>query len=463
MKTKILLLFSIVFTISIGYSQKCGKPDQNFCKGNYFTNGNFEQVTGDPTTNGSDDINLAAGWSALWDKRGKADLTCNTSPHGLANNPLPDSGYYGGMWIINSPNRTGENKIYREGMYNKLSNTIPKNSGSYSFNFDMANSASTSASNTVAIDIYGVYNPTNVVGSSPTTCYTPSNYNLWASNPNVKVFKLGTITTPVGMNNNWQAQTVTFNSNIITTPNITHIMITRSENVVKKWSKLYINFDNFCLQRTGSGPIVMGDPITAGPAVDFSDLPVIEEPQTATTDCCPPWNEETIRNNMKIVASPNGGLTANYTIKFNPTQQLKNQMQAYINYANAMDPSINAIIINWRLGKISGDTCEGLGTEIGGQHFTTWNANSNNINGGNFWSGYPMEVNVWYKLHTGIYLNNGKEFFDKDCANNDICIRIQVQKNGQRTLEVNNNGRVFTAKPTSTPRKSIRNKLKRRN
>jgi len=462
---KCILLFSIVFTITIGYSQKCGKPDQNFCPGNYFTNGNFEQVTGNPTARDSDDINLATGWSALWNRGGgTADLTCNASPHGLRNNPLPDSGFYGGMWIINSTNRTGENSTYREGMYNKLSSIVTKNSGTYSFNFDMANSGSTNSSNPVAIDIYGVYNPTNSTGSTPLSCYNPSNYNLWASNPSVKVFKLGTITTPVGMTNNWQAQTVTFNSNIITTPNITHIMITRSEDIVNKWGKMYINFDNFCLTRTnpetGVGD-VLNEEIAV--AVNLSDIPILV-PQQTTTDCCPPWNEETIKQNMTIKQNPSGGLNANYTVLFTPTQTLKNQMQSYLDYAHAMNPSINAIIINWRLGKVNGTTCEGLGTMVGGEKFTTWNANNNgNINGTNFWSGYPMEVGIWYKLHTGIFLNDGQKFFDDNCANNDICIRIQIQ-NGMKVLEVNSNGKVFkTTEALKSNVKKSRNPMRFKN
>jgi len=452
MKKYIIIMLSFLSFIEIN-AQQCGQPNPDFCPGNYFTNGNFEQITGNPTASLSNDINLATGWSALWNGGGgTADLTCQTQSHGLGVDPLPDSGFYGGMWIINSPNRDSENNTYREGMYNELGTTIAQNSGTYTFNFDMANGGPTSNSNTpVAIDIYGVYNPTNSIGSAPLTCYNASNYNLWASNPSVKVFKLGTITTPVGMDNNWEAQTVTFNSNIITTPNITHIMISRSENIAVKWNKMYINFDNFCLQRTG-GTTEPTDELIGEVILDFDDLVIPTIPQK--NDCCPPWNEEIIKKNMKIITDPNGGLNANYTVMFSPTQELKNQMQAYINYAHAMNSSINSIIVHWTLSKKSTQSCEGSGQIIETEKFTTWTTGNNGaINGGNFWSGFPMEVGTWYKIHTGIYLNDGQEFFDKDCANNDICVRIQVQ-NGMKTLELNINGKSY--KKTSGTRASVK-------
>ncbi len=461
MNKYLIIMLTFLSFIEIN-AQQCGKPNSDFCPGNYFTNGNFEQVTGNPTALPSNDINLATGWSALWTGGGgTADLTCNTHPHGLGTNPLPDSGMYGGMWIINSTNRAGESSTYREGMYNKLSTTIAKNSGTYTFNFDMANGGSTANANVpVAIDIYGVYNPANSIGTTPLTCYNPTNYNLWASNPNVKVFKLGTITTPVGMTNNWQAQTVTFNSNIITTQNITHIMITRSENNAVKWNKMYINFDNFCLQRTGNPGPIRPDVVIAGSVkpLDFSDIAVPTAPQN--NNCCPPWNEDIIKENMKIITNPNGGINANYTIMFNPTQTLKNQIQAYLDYAHAMNSPINAIIIHWTLSKKSANTCEGPGTNIGGEHFTTWNTGNNGaINGGNFWAGYQMEVGIWYKIHTGIFLNGDYKFFDNDCANNDICVRIQVQ-NGMQTLEVNINGKTFST--TSAAKSSINKPILKR-
>ena len=204
--------------------------------------------------------------------------------------------------------------------------------------------------------------------------------------------------------------------------------------------------------------IIIGGPVSqTGNSIplDLDDLVI---PNTTQNDaCCPPWNEEIIKKNMKIVPAPNGGLNANYTVMFSPTQELKTQMQAYINYAHAMNSSINSIIVHWKLHKQGSSTCDGgYGPIVDTEKFTTWTAGNNGaINGGNFWTGYPLEVGVWYKIHTGIYLNDGQKFFDDDCANNDVCIRIQVQ-NGIKTLEVNLNGKIYktNAKLENTTRKN---------
>lgn len=243
---KVLLLLSLFVSLT-NYAQWCSQPNPDFCPGNYFTNGNFETITGNPNNNGSNDINLSSGWLALWaGGGGTSDLACAGTAHGLGSIPTPNSGVYSGMWIINSPNRTNENRTYREGMYNKLATAVPSNSGNYTFNFDIANGGGSSNAS-VLIDIYGVHNPSDIVGTTPVNCYNPSNYNLWAADPTVDVVLLGTITTPVGLTNTWTSQSITFNSNIATS-SITHIMIARSEQVVTTWSKRYINFDNFCMQ-----------------------------------------------------------------------------------------------------------------------------------------------------------------------------------------------------------------------
>ena len=38
-------------------------------------------------------------------------------------------------------------------------------------------------------------------------------------------------------------------------------------------------------------------------------------------------------------------------------------------------------------------------------------------------------------IHTGMYLNNNKKFFDNSCANNDIYVRVSI-KGGSHTFEV---------------------------
>ena len=69
MKTKIILATLILLNLfsQLGaQTQGCGNPNPNFCPGNFFQNGNFETVTGDPELWFDQDIDLATGWSKIW-------------------------------------------------------------------------------------------------------------------------------------------------------------------------------------------------------------------------------------------------------------------------------------------------------------------------------------------------------------------------------------------------------------
>ena len=176
------------------------------------------------------------------------------------------------------------------------------------------------------------------------------------------------------------------------------------------------------------------------------NLEAINMPKLETVTCCPPLNESIIKENLKIESAPSGGLNANYTIKFAPTTSLKNQMQAYLDYSNSLDTSINSLNIKWQLRKVNGNTCEGSGTLLN-EHTTTWNTGNNgNISGGNFWSGYSMEVGIWYKIRTSFSFNGNR--FLQDCISDDVCIRLQIQ-NGNKILEMNVKGNVYTVKSTT--------------
>lgn len=178
-------------------------------------------------------------------------------------------------------------------------------------------------------------------------------------------------------------------------------------------------------------------------------------PSSDNDNCCPPWNKKMIIENTKIKQNPNGnGLNSNYTIWFNPTQELKNKMQTYLDYAHSMNPSINSIIINWQLRESDKD-CKKFGPKVTNEAFTYWTASGNgNITGGNFWNGYPLEVGKHYMLHTGIYLDNGKDFFDKECAVNRACIYINVTSKGQHILELTINGKTYKKELSTKKRKN---------
>ncbi|MEQ1746400.1 MAG: hypothetical protein ABMA02_13305 [Saprospiraceae bacterium] len=167
--------------------------------------------------------------------------------------PIPNTNVYAGMWIENRATPAA-NATYREGMYIRLANPITQNSGSYSINFRIANAqlANTFPANPIRIGVYGVWNPTNTVANNPTNTHFPANTNLWSSaNPSVQVVLLGTITPPNNFSNTWWAPpTIVFNSNMLPTGGITHIMVTAHDLFRPTVTgKLYVKFDEFCIRR----------------------------------------------------------------------------------------------------------------------------------------------------------------------------------------------------------------------
>ncbi len=235
---KIIYSFLLLF-LSTNYT----KAQQLICPGNYFTNGDFEigTPTGMPET-----INLAQGWFAIWATGSLADFyLATTNPLG-GQGPCPATGKYASCWISNMNDGF---TTYREGMFNQLTTSIHANSGSYTFNFDISNMSGGKPE----IGIYGIYNPTNGVGLTPTGPHTPSNMNLFGPSNTVL---LGTITVPdyaACANGGPMKQNLAITFPTATTGGfpvngITHILITHSDLV--KSVKAYVGFDNFCLRVT---------------------------------------------------------------------------------------------------------------------------------------------------------------------------------------------------------------------
>ncbi len=188
----------------------------------------------------------------------------------------------------------------------------------------------------------------------------------------------------------------------------------------------------------------------------LSSVVVSAAPSSNRSNCCTPINKDSIIAALHPVHA-SGGVSANYTLRFNPSNQFKNQMQAYINYLHAMNPSITSIITHWRIGDVGAGTLPatpGNGGVVAGagQQFTAWNSggNGNLSNGpGNFWNGYPLKVNHWYHIYTGTYLNDGNEFFSKKCAYNDFYVNFQVLKssNGNGQLQISDGTRIIKTIP----------------
>lgn len=213
-------------------------------------NGNFESLVagGDPNDELDNDIDVASSWGPLWGTGdgSLADLfDTNTTNFGSGTfvAPTPPNGVFAGMWIEDSNNSS---PAFREGMFNELSAPLLPNTGGYRVNFDYA-VMSTDMSNDVKIGVYGV-NFNGTLPPNPTSMQTPSNLDLYG--PGNSVF-LGEITVPSGTGNTYQSVSVTFNSNTLTMPSggFTHIMITNSHLPLPSFGRMFIAFDEYCLER----------------------------------------------------------------------------------------------------------------------------------------------------------------------------------------------------------------------
>jgi len=164
-------------------------------------------------------------------------------------------------------------------------------------------------------------------------------------------------------------------------------------------------------------------------SVDYSQRPDTQPPPMVDP-CCPPWNSGRLEDMLFYVGS--GGIGAPFTLQFQPSSSFEGQIQAYINYLNTLNPAINSIIIAFRLNDAGTGSVPTGGPMVGLAHFVAWSAGGNGSpsNGPvNFFTllDEPMQVNRWYRVHTGIFLNDQEQFFPKGCADNHVDIRIQVQ------------------------------------
>ncbi|WMX14731.1 T9SS type A sorting domain-containing protein [Aureispira sp. CCB-E] len=208
------------------------------CPGSYVSNGDLE--SGTPTAS-HQDIDNATDFGRIWATGSWADYyTATTGPFSP---PAPPTGNYAGCWIANY---AGGGTTYREGFQSKLVATILPNTGSYTLNFDMACLGGWGNSE---VAVYGINNPSNTTGLTPTGAFTPSNTALFGA---ANTILLGTIsinnttcTSNVKVNHS-----LTFSSSTgggFPASGMTHFFVTHSDNSGINGAR-YMGFDNFCLQ-----------------------------------------------------------------------------------------------------------------------------------------------------------------------------------------------------------------------
>lgn len=163
--------------------------------------------------------------------------------------------------------------------------------------------------------------------------------------------------------------------------------------------------------------------------------------------CCPPLNKESIADLFTHI--PTGSITSPYQMEFNPPASFITQMQAYVNYLNTINPSVNGLYFTWRIMDMGEDTSPltnyfGAG-QIGSSVFNHFIPGGSNIaNNTNFFPA-QLEINHWYKIHVGMYLNDGISIFDKDCSK-DTWFTFNFKMNSQERLigtVLNNMGKII--------------------
>jgi hypothetical protein len=147
--------------------------------------------------------------------------------------------------------------------------------------------------------------------------------------------------------------------------------------------------------------------------------------------CCPPWNSALLESMLFYESA--GGIGSNYTLKFRPSDPWKGQMQAYLDYLHTRNALITDLNLAFRLHDAGpGTNPSASGPQVGMTYFTWFLEGGNGVITGatDFFAlgGESMQVNRWYRVETGIFLNDRLTFFPVSCAENRIFVRIQVRR-----------------------------------
>lgn len=144
--------------------------------------------------------------------------------------------------------------------------------------------------------------------------------------------------------------------------------------------------------------------------------------------CCPPWNSALLESMLFYQGT--GSIAAPYRLKFQAHQTFKDQIQAYIDYLHSLNPLITTINIAFRLHDAgTGQNPVSTNPALEADDFIWWIEGQGGMQFGrdDFFSTL-MKINRWYRVQSGIYLNDGLTFFPFSCAENDVYVRIQVQR-----------------------------------
>lgn len=165
-------------------------------------------------------------------------------------------------------------------------------------------------------------------------------------------------------------------------------------------------------------------------------------PDATYSTCCPPINKEDIKQMFNPVFQ--SGASGPYKMIFNPTQQFKNLMQAYINLLNLTCSSKN-LNFAWQLCDMGNGNQPGSGycNNAIEQKYTSVTVGGNGSfvpNNSTIFFNSPNSIcqpNRWYRITLGIYPDTDKKCFDLKCSDSlvmDFRWQMMTGKTNQQPL-----------------------------
>jgi hypothetical protein len=146
---------------------------------------------------------------------------------------------------------------------------------------------------------------------------------------------------------------------------------------------------------------------------------------TPTADaCCPPWSSGQLQS--MLVYQGTGGISAPYTLRFQPTAVLHTQINAYVNYITTLGMGFTNMQIKFDLLDAGTGATPFPGTQLSTSTMTWTGSGSPTAN---FFPAGMMQTNRWYRIRTTTILNGGpgSKWLQEKCITKYVDVRIQVQ------------------------------------
>lgn len=159
--------------------------------------------------------------------------------------------------------------------------------------------------------------------------------------------------------------------------------------------------------------------------------------------CCPPFDTLLLRDLFNHV-SLGSGLSSPFELQFNHNSYFTEVWQAYVNFLVLIDPTIEDLAMHVRLidagnGSSPNDVYSPM-VEDGSQTWIWFQPGQNgNIFGNTAFFNTALNINHWYKIHTGIYTVPNSIFKDKNCPIIKIFYKVQLQ--GNRLIGIFSDGK----------------------